>query len=167
MRDVVGLDLSLTATGVATSDGSWIVKPGKLRGPERLATIRDFVAAAVLDEPVPVDLVVIEGYAYGRNNNREILGELGGVIRLLLWENDVRYLDVPPSTLKMYATGKGNAGKTEVVIAARERLGYSGHDDNEADAMWLYALGCDLLGQPLVKLPQTHRRALEKLEVPS
>lgn len=28
---------------------------------------------------------------------------------------------------------------------------------------WLMALGCELAGRPIVKLPQTHMRALDKV----
>ena len=164
MRDVVGLDLSLTATGVF--DGLPSTIKTKHRGMERIDVIESCVRMVVNACTDP--LVMIEGYSFGsRSSQAHALGELGGCVRLMLHRSGVPWVDVPPSTLKTYATGRGNAGKTEVVVAARERLGYTGHDDNEADAMWLWAIGCDLLGEPVVKLPQTHRRALEKLEVPS
>ena len=163
MSAVVGLDLSLTATGIARTDGTTTTIRSKARGMERLDVITDVALCAVN----LCDLVCIEGYSYGsRSSQAHALGELGGVVRHELWKNGHVYRDVPPSTLKTYATGKGNASKVDVIVAARDRLGYSGTDDNEADALWLRALGLDLLGEPLVSLPQTHRRALDKMEVP-
>jgi Holliday junction resolvasome RuvABC endonuclease subunit len=41
---------------------------------------------------------------------------------------------VPVGTIKKHATGKGNAGKEEVVAAMRGR-GHAPADDNEADAL--------------------------------
>lgn len=163
---VLGLDLSLTASGIATCTGAVHVIKAKTKGMARLAEIR----AAVERELVPdIELAVIEGYSFGSKGShlREI-GELGGVVRMLLWDHCVPFLEVSPSTLKLYATGSGKAGKTEVVQAAEKRLGYDGHDDDEADALWLRAVGADLLGVPLCYLPETHRRALDALrrEVP-
>jgi len=166
---VVGLDLSLTATGIADGSGVRTIKTN-LRGCERLIFVRDHIAHVVRDSwhyvPGP-PLVVIEDYAYhGRHAHSHQLGELGGVVRVALHEAAVPWVAVVPSTLKRYATGKGNAPKVQMVTSARERLAYAGHDDNEADALWLRALGMDLLGAPLVDLPKTHRAALDKVALP-
>ena len=55
---------------------------------------------------------------------------------LLSWadENAVEYESVPVGTIKMHATGNGNAGKP-AVIAAMEAKGHKPGDDNEADAL--------------------------------
>jgi len=160
---VVGLDLSLTATGIAGPWGENVLST-KHRGMARL----DYLATSISDQldvafPV-VDLVVIEGYSFGsRNSQAHALGELGGVVRHRLWSYGYRYIDVPPSTLKVFATGKGNAGKDEVLASAIRRLGFTGHDNNQADALWLRELGHHLLGDPLFGLPTTHTRALDKV----
>lgn len=159
---VVGVDLSLTRTGLANEHGVHLLT-GSLSGVRRLIAIRGWV----LDLSYGAQLVVIEGFSFGSNNRsaREI-GGLGWVVRVALTEAGIPWCDVPPSTLKKYATGKGNAGKVEMVVAARERLGYGGHDDNEADALWLRAVGLDLLGTPLVALPKAHRDALAAVQLP-
>jgi Holliday junction resolvasome RuvABC endonuclease subunit len=41
---------------------------------------------------------------------------------------------VPVGTIKRFATGKGNADKSEVIAALRAR-GFEPADDNEADAI--------------------------------
>ena len=46
------------------------------------------------------------------------------------------YLGVPVATIKRHATGKGNAGKADVIKAVRAR-GFAPKDDNEADALAL------------------------------
>ena len=48
----------------------------------------------------------------------------------------VPYEGVPVATIKKFATGKGNAGKEEVIAAVR-RIGHAPADDNEADALAL------------------------------
>lgn len=157
---IVGLDLSLTATGVATPSGPCLVTPGKRRGMERLQYIRE----RVLSLAGGAELVVIEGYSYhSRSSRAHKLGELGGVVRLALWEEGIPYLDVPPSSLKRFATGSGNASKGLVLVEAVKRLGYPGADDNEADALWLREIGRHILGQDTVPLPKAHLTALRKL----
>jgi hypothetical protein len=48
-----------------------------------------------------------------------------------------------------------------MVVAARERLGWTGMDNNAADALWARAVGLALYDALPVKLPQSHLVALE------
>ncbi len=146
---VVGVDPSLTATGIATADGVEVVKV-KVTGMERLSRIGTAIMEATdVSTATTVECrthVFIEGYAYGRPNQAHQLGELGGVIRYRLWLNHVPYTDVPPSSLKSFAAGKGNARKPDMLDAAR-REGYDGsNDDNAVDAWWLRQFGLAVLG---------------------
>jgi Holliday junction resolvasome RuvABC endonuclease subunit len=137
-RRIVGLDLSLSATGVASD--AVAVYSSKLRGPARLAAMRDAILR-VCDKPDTV--VVVEGYAMGtgRQAGSYAIGELGGVVRLALHEAGVPYVEVPPAALKKFATSKGNANKIAMATAAAKH-GYDGPDDDNAiDAWWLRNLG--------------------------
>jgi crossover junction endodeoxyribonuclease RuvC len=167
---VVGLDLSLTCTGVAVEEGegrSFTIEPARRRGMERLDFIREGVLTYAAPGALNADIVVIEGYSFNSKQGGEHLGELGGVVRLALWDLGIRFVDVSPASLKTYATGKGNAKKEVVFAAAIRRLGYEGNDHNEADALWLRAMALDHYGEQLVDMPQDHRRALEKVEWPT
>lgn len=168
-RNVVGLDLSLRHTGVAFPSGDvTTIETHSLRGAQRWAHIHDEVACWMWSAPGTIDLAVIEGYAYAAVGSALFeLCELGGLIRWELFRNSVPWLVVPPATLKKYATGKGGANKVAMVIAARERLGYEGTDDNQADALWLRALGLDLLGEPPCRLPVAQRNVLRNLSWPT
>ncbi len=142
-RRIVGIDLSLTATGVAGDIPC--VFHTKMRGVERLAAIRDAILRVTDQGDRVTDqgdtLVVLEGYSYASGHQAHQLGELGGVVRLALHEAQVVYVDVPPSTLKKFATGKGNANKAAMGLAAA-RAGYDGPgDDNAIDAWWLQVMG--------------------------
>lgn len=163
---IAAFDLSLTCTGYARSNGAhWEVGnlANKLRGCERLQYLRD----RVLRLAACADLVVIEGYAYASGQGAHQLGELGGVIRLALYEARLPVVELPPATLKRYATGTGNAKKDQVLAAAIRRLGYEGHINDEADALWLLHAALDHYGQPLaVTLPAAQREALAKVVWP-
>ncbi len=63
----------------------------------------------------------------------------GGLMATLTaWceHQNISYLGVPVATIKKHATGKGNAGKEDVIAAMRSR-GFAVTDDNEADALAL------------------------------
>jgi Holliday junction resolvasome RuvABC endonuclease subunit len=160
---VLGVDLSLTATGLAHPDGSALTFKPTYQGFQRLAEIRNAVLDAVMISHA--SFVAIEGYSMGSKGSSFLsLAELGGIVRFAFWAGGLRWLDVPPSTLKRYATGKGNADKATVLQAAWKRLGYEGTDHNAADALWLQAIGMAYLGSPVVELPATHLKALVGLE---
>jgi Holliday junction resolvasome RuvABC endonuclease subunit len=62
----------------------------------------------------------------------------GYLAHLTAWAEALKvpYEGVPVGTIKRHATGKGNAGKDEVIAAMRAR-GFAPADDNEADALAL------------------------------
>ncbi len=175
---IVGLDLSLTATGVAHDFGTATLT-SRAKGAERLAVLlhlagslcgfkfHDYDAAP---EFSAADLVVIEGYSMGtarQSSHAHGLGELGGVVRLALFEAGIAYVDVAPASLKKYATGKGNASKDEVYGEAIRRLGYAGKSNDEADALWLRAMALDAYGEPPVTMPALNRSALTAVHWPA
>ena len=138
MTRVLGLDLSLTATGYAYNDEVTGVIRSKARGMPRLRHICDEVMALAY----ATDVAVLEDYAFSRADaHAHALGELGGVVRLALHDERIPYVDVKPSTLKKFATDKGNAPKDAMLAAAIRRFGFEGSDNNEADAWLLRAMG--------------------------
>ena len=62
----------------------------------------------------------------------------GFLATLTAWceHHSIPYSGVPVGTIKKHVTGKGNAGKAEVMAAVRA-LGHKPADDNEADALAL------------------------------
>lgn len=82
---------------------------------------------AVFFEEVRRHLGVDAAHAYG-----------GFMAHLSAWceQHDIAYEAVPVGTIKRHATGKGNAGKTQMIDAAKAR-GHLPADDNEADALAL------------------------------
>ncbi len=167
-KRAIGVDLSYVATGIAWNDprngnavtDTFATHPDDGVNTERAAIIAGHVHAHASE----ADLVVIED-GVNRSHAAFASGILHGIVRHTLSHIAGRIVLIPPATLKKYATGKGNADKTAVVVAARERLGYDGLDNNEADALWLRAIGYHLLARPVAAMPQTHVAALHKLEV--
>lgn len=174
---VVGIDVSLTGTGIARSDGrvATVGQTDVLKLPlRRQVEMIDILAKSVAYEagddlgyPAPElvrpRLVVIEAM--------QVRKEFGGIVeRSWLWLGIVRwYLDfkvpiavVNSSQRMRYATGKGMVSKGAVIdaVARRWPMFNTSGNDNLCDAAVLCAMGCDKLGRPLATVPATHRTAL-------
>lgn len=168
--NILAVDPSLTATGICYPDGSTETLKTRLTGMDRLAWIRDEVACRcdLPDCMQRMDLVVLEGYSYGSKGRAVVnIGELGGVLRLWLSEYGPAYVEIPPTCLKKYATGRGNASKDDMLQAAVIRSGHTFADNNAADAWWLWqaALAHYCPESPLlVSMPKTHLVGLAKVQ---
>jgi len=84
--------------------------------------------------------VCMEGYSHGAKNGREQAGELGAAVKMTLWDWTLHPTIVPPTSLKKFTTGAGNAGKNEMLLAVYKKWGFEFKDDNEADAFALARL---------------------------
>lgn len=166
MTKVIGIDPSLTSTGVASPLG-WTeaIKTKKLRGLPRLRSILDELRTYTLG----ATLVVIEGPSYGHAGFRqhEELVALRWMIYDLLDRADTPCVLVPPSSLKLWATGKGNASKEDVAAAMDRRhngefLAKKRFD--EADALALAEMGAGWLNNWC--LSPERQRAMAGVEWP-
>ncbi len=147
--NVIGIDPSLTSTGLAYREQgkvkAYCIGNPKLKGVERVRFVRNAVANA-LDRFTP-DLVALEGYALGfrgKSNTIFDIGELGGAIKLLILERGIDILLVPPTNLKLFATGSGRPkgkGKEPVMLAIGERLGVKFSTSDQYDAAGLLVMG--------------------------
>lgn len=170
MPRVIALDLSLVSTGWAASTDNPMrpvygtLDTGHLRGPERLHHLEQLIVDRIRQTDPHV--VAIEGYAYARGNNAHQIGELGGIVRLHLHRQHHTYVEIPPATLKKYATGKGNASKEKMLAEAVRRLDYPGSSNDEADALWLWTATRDAYSHPPVAMPKAHRQALDAIDWP-
>ena len=72
-----------------------------------------------------VDKVYIEGYSYGSVGRVFQIAENGGVCKYLLWKNNIEYDTIPPTVIKKFATGKGNADKEKMQEAFIAETGFN------------------------------------------
>jgi crossover junction endodeoxyribonuclease RuvC len=162
---VVGVDPSLTATGIATREHSATIsiKPSG----DELHRLRRIVIE-VAEVCFGADLVLLEGLSFGNHTGKAAeRGALHWMLRDRLDRDQVPVAIVPPTTRARYATGKGNAGKDAVMIACVQRIPIMVTNNNEADAVVLLAMGLDHLGAPLVAMPAHHRAALSGVAWPA
>lgn len=179
MTTVVGLDLSLTSTGYAVIDDKLPhVRVGTITSKGAAdATLRQrgdrarTLLRKVLDIARCAELVVIEGPSFGQarqSGTHDRSGLWWLVVDELLHQGlPTDVVEIPPATLKTYATGKGNASKDQVLAAVVRRYAQADVAGNdEADALVLAAMGTRFLGEPIDDLPQTHLRAMDKVAWP-
>lgn len=173
----IGVDLSLTGTGIASNLG-WCQRIGetgittrpldqRLDAIDRLT--RDILIAIGGGSGRWPALVAIEIPAYSRSG-------AGNHERSALWWRVVRNLrrrEVPVAEVSIqarmrYATGRGTAHKGAVIDAVARRLPAfdTRGDDNLADAAILAAMAADHLGHPIAPMPAAHRAALTAVTWP-
>lgn len=164
---IIGIDPSLSATGVARRGESWTITT-KAGDPARLQHIYQRInaqaAVATLDDG-PALAVVEDLPSHAKSAG--LTGMAQGVIRLALLNCGLPYVTVPPATLKKFATSKGNCDKADMRMEWFKRTGEDVRDDNQVDALWLRQIGLHLTDSPdALPLPKTHTVALEKLTLP-
>jgi Holliday junction resolvasome RuvABC endonuclease subunit len=154
---ILGLDLSITCTGLAGPDWTDTIKPSK-----KLDTLArmDVIVRELTDRFVAgVDLVALEGIAMAAHDtNRQIAG-LNWVVRRELWKRGVPFASVPPMTLKQFIAGKGNASKADVVREVTRRFPWFEGGEDEADAVALAAMAAERVGSPMAQMPKAQRDA--------
>ncbi len=67
--------------------------------------------------PSGVKKVFIEDYSFGSKGRVFHIAENTGCLKHLLWENGIQFETIPPTVIKKYATGKGNADKAKMYEA--------------------------------------------------
>lgn len=183
---IVGLDLSLTSTGLAIVDtgpgGATVLHRVRSNG-HKTATLAarghrlDLITYAIEEHVCPlgsyqhVDLVVVEGPSYGQHRQsgqHDRAGLWWQTVRLAASLADGYVVEVPPATRTKYATGKGNAPKDHVLASVVRRYPHVPVDGNDtADALVLAAMGARHLGVPLEeRLPQANLQAMDAVVWP-
>lgn len=138
---IAGIDQSLSNTGLCILKPSgplyYNIKPNKITGVTRLAYIRDSLQERLKDHKVT--LAMVEGYSYESTNQSFMLGEIGGVIKLMLHDLKIQTYTVAPSSLKKFVTGNGSSDKSSIMAK------YVLTDNNIADARGLAEVGKSLV----------------------
>lgn len=189
-QQYAGIDLSLTSTGLAMiypndddagvythlvtskpkATGPAVEKRGKL---VRAETYDDKlwrfqgITADIEAWVTPGAHVFLEGPSYGSAGQatHDIAGNWWLLYNRLRARSQSSITIIPPSCVKQYATGKGNAAKDAVMAAAIKT--YSDVDitnNNTADATVLLAIGLRMAGKPIDgDLAAAKLKALDKL----
>lgn len=169
----IGIDQSLTGFAVTAVNvdkpeayETWVYK-SPYSGVRRLSDIRWWLMSKFdfLDSNGHrVVEVAMEGTVLASHSALK-LGELAGLVKLSIWDyfdgnlNSVipyeeglrRPLQIPPMTLKKYATGKGTAKKQEMLMQMYKRWNVEFNDDNAADSYALARLAAGIASDAVEK----------------
>jgi len=141
---IVGLDVSLTSTGIAWSTGrmllTYAIKPD-MPNQEMPRYMKILDEIDKICKKVNPHVVIMEDYSFGsRGRSIYQYGELVGIIKQYFHINNLKCITIPPSSLKKFVTGKGNASKEDMCAAAQARFGRSfdaKKENDECDAFCL------------------------------
>ena len=154
---IIGIDPSLTSTGIVVLRDNKVELAETTKNKPELGTIKRvrLIRERIIDitenltdeeEWQAPDLIAIEGFSYGSKGRSVFdIAYLGWRIREdLEWlriEDGIPWLEVPPSQLKKFATGQGNANKEIILQQVYKRWGVEFSDNNQADAYVLAQIG--------------------------
>ena len=137
--NILALDIA-TKTGwkTKTASGTWDLKPNRGES-EGMRVVRFKSKVKELVSMEGITIIAYERPAGMHKASIMVASEMVGVLKDLCIEMNINLACYSAQQIKKFATGKGNAGKPEMIEAAK-KLGYSPVDDNEADAIHLYHL---------------------------
>ena len=192
MPRVLGIDSSLTATGLCQVDwhgpNNWTIDTATVGAPKptadkskramvrRVNALMRQIESAITDggselkltfgESITVpNLIAVEGLAYGaKGDSAWVLPWVFGRVIELAEKYDVPLLVVGTTARAKFVTGRGNADKDTVMLAAAKRWPEAEvANNNEADALAVAAVGCYYLGYPICEPTQAMADVLTKV----
>ena len=110
-KAILGIDLSLSNTGLALLLGDKIKSETVSTSPKETWVDRvRKIEAKIIEYAAEADEIYIENYSFNSKFGREILAEVGGIIRKLLIERFGKEpKKISPTQAKLFATGRGKA----------------------------------------------------------
>lgn len=171
---VLGIDLSLTSTGVAVIDNAGAVtfsikSKGKTAAPlvDRSERIRRIVDELTDWIPDDCELAVIESMFSSMGAGTLDRAWLWGRVVDRLIANDLPVATVTPGTVKRWATGSGSAEKlTMGVHVGRLWPAVQFSSDDEVDALAIAHMGACWLGYEVPRLARHDEAGLKAAKWP-
>ena len=139
----IGIDLSLTGTGIVVIDEENKILIQELVSTNskdnieiRFSTIVDKVL--LITSQYPENKICIEGLSFGSQSSSMLqLAGLHFLVRYILTKANIKYEIVPPTVLKKWVTGKGQSKKELMLLQCYKKFGEEFSDNNICDAYLL------------------------------
>ena len=144
MKRYVGLDLSTKTGLVILDENAKVVVEEEIEikntdDPERMNLIWERIKNHI---NLKTDTITIEGFSFGsKGQGTDFQYGIGWIVRLMLHLENKQYIDVPPTVLKKFISGKGNAAKDALILPLYKKWGYEHSSDNVRDAYGLARIG--------------------------
>lgn len=152
MQNYLGLDLSLTGTGVSIIDDKYkIISISKLEtasfGSERLSNLSKQLRST-LSTYSDIKLACIEGPSYlSEKGHLFEIGEWTGCVKCILFDLGIKYIIATPQQNKKYVLGKApkeGSKKELIILDIYKKFGEEIRENNMADAYVLSRIAHDL-----------------------
>ncbi len=167
---IVGIDASLTATAICiwqeTGEPDMQVESSEPANglTARIARFIDLAERVSRSLPAGRCDVFLEGYSFGSPNRAVPLAEYGALLRERLMESET-VIEVSPSAVKKFATGKGVGDKGQVQAHVAKRWGVIFPTNDETDAYVLARIGLAYHGLAECE-NEAQREVIDKLKNP-
>jgi crossover junction endodeoxyribonuclease RuvC len=157
MNTIIAIDPSLTSTGVVVLRNSEVlakavIETDPTKGAQaemkRLNFIIDriFELVAKWHDKEMIGVMEAPAFSYSNQGTNALIG-LNYLIRDRFLDWKITLIIAAPTTLKKYASGKGNAKKDQMRLSAYKRWSFEDRDDNIIDAYCLARLAETYLTQ--------------------
>jgi len=84
------------------------------------------------------DVIAVEGFSFGsKGKGIDFQFGLGHAIRLELYRQDMKWIEVSPTQVKKFATGKGTTKKENMILPINRLWGFEHESNNVRDAFVL------------------------------
>ena len=138
----IGLDLSLTGTGVCIIKDDVVktltikTKPDQFNNDlDRIIYITNEISKLIPDN---TDMICIEDFFTGPNKGAAVkIAMLGTAVRLMIYNRKLPFFIVAPTSLKKFILGKGVGQKNLIICAVFKKYNLTVANDNEADGACL------------------------------
>ena len=162
----VGIDPSLSGCGIVIINESGEVveatelKAGKEDDPLRFMIL---VKRVLKHVDISQDRILIEGFSFGSKGRAvSTMYGLGWCFRIAFTELQAKWQEVPPTSLKKFASNKGNAAKPVVMQMVKKKWGFDHPSDNVNDAYVLAKMAWAMYNHD--KLREYEKEVLKKIK---
>lgn len=142
----VGIDPSTRTGFVALDERGEVLRAKELTGvgdkdPKRIVTLIDEIMRHI----EPEDMVCIESPAmHAQGQAVGFMWGLAYALRMALFRRQITYVDVTPSQVKKFATGKGNTPKDAMAVPIFKKWGFENLSNNITDAFVIAMIAREL-----------------------
>jgi len=144
----IGLDLSLTGTGVVVIDTAGTIisqdlikTNSKQDMEERFDDILNKIFDIIGKYPKEDIIIYMEGLSFGSSGQSMLeLAGLHYIVRHMFWTHKYNFTVIPPSKIKKFITGKGSCKKELILLYVFKKFGVTIEENNIADAYCLAQL---------------------------
>ncbi|WP_420089082.1 hypothetical protein [Paenibacillus apiarius] len=91
------------------------------------------IIGTTMENLEPNDLIGIEGFGFASSSGF-VLGGIGWGMRMDMFQSGHKYIEIAPSQLKKFASGKGTTKKDELAVHIYKHWGFEHPSDNVRDA---------------------------------